>query len=108
MFKHAVRAAARSIFAFVILSCAARAGFVFTEFSAPGSNFTQGQGLNNAGQIVGSSRLPGQSQTALLKDGATFTSFVYPGASSDSYATGINNSGVIVGSALGPRTGRVC
>jgi len=40
MFKHAVRAAARSIFAFATLSCAARAGFVFTEFNAPGSNFT--------------------------------------------------------------------
>jgi len=102
MFKHAVRAAARFIFAFAILSCAARAGLVFTEFNAPGSNLTQGQGLNNAGQIVGSSRLPGQFQTAFLKDGATFTSFVYPGASGDSYANGINSSGVIVGSAWAP------
>jgi len=63
----------------------------FTAFTVPGSTSTYASGVNNQGQIVGSSDLGG-----FLDTNGVFTSVVYPGATS-TFPQGINDSGEVVG-----------
>jgi len=70
----------------------------FTRFSVPGASRTDANGINDAGQIVGSYQDGAGSHGFFLdSDGTTFTSIDFPGATS-TLAYGINNAGEIVGS----------
>jgi probable HAF family extracellular repeat protein len=71
------------------------ASLVFTSLSITGSPF----GLNDSGDIVGTS-LGGQRTTGFLYSGGVTTTLNVPG-SANTFAYGINNSGVIVGTANG-------
>jgi probable HAF family extracellular repeat protein len=86
---------------FVMAARDARAdGFVynngtFTSLSVPGASSTSANGINDAGDVVGT--FSGASGTeGFLYNGSTYTPIVYSGASA-TYATGINDSGEIVG-----------
>jgi uncharacterized membrane protein len=75
--------------------------FVFTSIDVPAATFTNAQGINPQGDIVG---FYGNSQGThgfLLSDG-TFTSIDYPGAAYTD-ARGINGRGDIVGAYRMPR-----
>jgi hypothetical protein len=63
----------------------------FTAFTVPGSTSTYASGLNNQGQIVGSSDLRG-----FLDTNGVFTSIAYPGATATS-PEGISDGGEVVG-----------
>lgn len=61
----------------------------------PGAYQTDASGINNVGQVVGwYSTGP---HASFLYSSGSFTSFVYPGASTSTYAYGINDAGQIVG-----------
>jgi probable HAF family extracellular repeat protein len=73
-------------------------GAVFTTIDVPGADDNVANGINNAGQIVGSFRDAGGVFHSFLKDGTTFTTIDVPGAFPGStQANGINDVGQIVG-----------
>jgi hypothetical protein len=81
----------------------ATAGYIYDPFSASytdvtpaGSLFTIAQGINTAGQVVGSARMPGTGMNGFLRqpDG-TFTLFQIGGV--PTRARGINDAGLITG-----------
>jgi uncharacterized membrane protein len=82
------------------LTCTGSCGFLdnngtFTSISVPGASFTSANGINDAGDIVGSFTVGSQTE-GFLYNGSTYTPIVYPGAS-ETFAAGINNLGEIVG-----------
>ena len=81
-------------------------GGAFVPFAHPGAEYTVLNGVDDAGNTVGSYGPNSGPATGFLYDAATkeFTDIAYPGATS-SWAEGINASGVIVGAyqgSLGP------
>jgi probable HAF family extracellular repeat protein len=68
---------------------------VSTPIAVPGARDTYAYGINNRGDVVGASDIPGKSSGFLLRDGV-LTSFRAPGASFTE-AHGINNAGTIAG-----------
>ncbi len=73
-------------------------GFVFTTFDVPGAYYTQGTGINNAGQIVGWFG-DATGTHGFLNAGGTFSTLDVPFPGGDTTrAWGINNAGQIVGS----------
>src|SRR5262249_40958243 len=73
---------------------------VFSTLNYPGSlGDDEAHGINNAGNIVGSALLPGQSlYSAYVNVNGSFTAFAAPGATSNGTAAeGINSAGQIVG-----------
>ncbi len=68
---------------------------VSTPIAVPGARDTYAYAINNRGDVVGASDVPGTSSGFLLRDGV-LTSFRAPGASFTE-AHGINNAGTIVG-----------
>lgn len=85
--------------AFLFISNNAFAQYIFTSFDYPGAtnSQTQAYGINDSGQIVGRYDGGAEGYRGFIKDGATFTSFAYPGTASFTSATSINNSGQTVG-----------
>jgi len=77
-------------------------GSAIGTFSFPGATSTNANGINNAGEIVGSAQLNGASVGFYLI-GGTYTQVVFPG-SADTYAYGVNNSGQIVGEYVLPNS----
>jgi uncharacterized membrane protein len=68
-------------------------GEVYTTLKVPGAVSTVPNGINDGGEVVGSS-----SRGAFLKSGETYTSLIVPGyLSSSTFAFGINDTDVIVG-----------
>lgn len=78
-------------------------GGVVTKFQPPGVAITFAQGINNSGQISGTTYADGTQRTArgfLLAAGATgpFTTITHPNALQNvTVAFGLNNQGAIVG-----------
>src|SRR5215467_8682008 len=71
----------------------------FTTVDVPGAMITDIDGINTAGDMVGSYEMPGETVGhGFLLSGGTFTFFDYPNADS-TQAFGINDSGVISGAA---------
>src|SRR5262249_38522040 len=70
-------------------------GGTFTTLEVPGSGYTQLQGINTTGQIVGST-FSFPTSRGFLFSGGSFT-FLSP-SGSNSNAFGINDSGTVVGS----------
>lgn len=68
----------------------------FSVFSVPGATVTDGTGINDAGDIVGSVNTPA-GVAGFLRRAGTFSFISVPGARETS-AIGINNDGDIVGS----------
>jgi len=68
---------------------------VYTDITIPGSFFTIAQGINNAGQVVGSAVMPGGTQAWLRDPGGSVTLFQIGGV--PTRARGINDVGLITG-----------
>src|SRR5438034_1604260 len=68
----------------------------FTTIDAPGAAGTQGEGINDRGQIVGTYADAGGMVGGFLLDNGTFTTINFPGAT-DSRADAINDRGQIAG-----------
>jgi probable HAF family extracellular repeat protein len=81
------------------LASPGQASFMFTQLDVPSAMFTVAQGINRAGQIVGTFQdASGSTHGFLTADrGATFTQLDVPSATSTG-AFGINDAGQIVGS----------
>ena len=76
----------------------ARADLVFTTIDPPGSDGgALGLGINNAGQVVGTSFDADFNATGFVYSAGKFTLLDVPGAVSGSDANGINNNGDIAG-----------
>ena len=76
----------------------ARADFVFTTIDPPGADGgALGFGINNAGQVVGTSLDANFNATGFVYSAGNFTFLAVPGAAGGSDANAINNSGDIVG-----------
>jgi len=75
-----------------------------TTIAVPGAFDTQANGINNAGQIVGSFTLDSRNPLhhGFLYTGGAFRTIDVPGAF-ETQATGINNAGQIVGGFAGDR-----
>jgi probable HAF family extracellular repeat protein len=79
-----------------------QAGFLLngsntTMLTVPGSNFTEANGINNAGLIVGRYEiLNAVGVHGFLLSGGSYTTLDVPGAI-QSFANGINNAGLVVG-----------
>jgi len=69
--------------------------FAYTTFDVPGATFTNAQGINPRGDVVGFADVGGQRHGFLLRDGE-FTTIDYPGAAGTD-ARGISPDGDIVG-----------
>jgi uncharacterized membrane protein len=82
----------------VIIAAAgqAKADYLFTTIDAPGSTGTVVNGINNAGQIVGSYGDAQGGGGGFLLSGGVFTTFNVPGSVSTEI-TGINDRGQMVG-----------
>lgn len=71
---------------------------VFTSFDYPGaSHYTSANGINAAGDIVGSYQTSDYIDHGFVEHNGAFTSFDAPGAGYLTQPTGINQSGTIVG-----------
>ena len=68
---------------------------VYTDITIPGSFFTIAQGINNAGQVVGSAVMPGGTQAWLRDPGGAVTLFQIGGV--PTRARGINDVGLLTG-----------
>ena len=68
----------------------------FTSITYPGANMTHAQGINDAGDIVGTYRDAGNLYHGFLLSGGKFTSIDFPGAK-QTWAMGINSHGDISG-----------
>lgn len=68
----------------------------YTDIPVPGSNFVIAQGIDTAGQVVGSALLPG-GQQGFLRDPATGALSFFTIASAPTRARGINDTGLITG-----------
>lgn len=75
-------------------------GQKFTTLDYPGAVYTQANGINDSGVIVGTwgSSYSSSDAHAFKLVGKTYTSFDFPNAPQGTVATGINKSGDIVGS----------
>ena len=67
----------------------------FTDITVPGSFFTIAQGINNAGQVVGSAVLPGGTQAFLRQPDGTIVLFQIAG--NPTRARGITDTGLMTG-----------
>ncbi len=65
----------------------------------PGGYYSYAYGINNSGQVVGSSTTASGDQHAFLYSGGTMIDLGTLPGGSNSYAAGINNSGQVVGSS---------
>jgi len=75
---------------------------IVTTLAVPGATLTIPDGINNAGQIVGSFGIPAPfGIQGFLYTGGTFTQIAVPGAEFETDANGINNAGQIVGEFAG-------
>lgn len=72
--------------------------YTYTPISVPGSDFTSANGLNNAGQMVGSYSNSTGTHGFLYSDGAYTTGC--PGGTATTLL-GINNGGQVVGTYPG-------
>jgi uncharacterized membrane protein len=72
------------------------AGCDFIQISVPGSSRTDANGINDAGQIVGSYDDQAGTHGFFLDTDGTFTALDFPGATYTA-AYGINNAGEIIG-----------
>src|SRR5437016_819095 len=72
--------------------------YTFTQIDVPGASLTRAQGINDAGQIVGTfSNSPGVEH-GFLDTGGIFTQIDVPFAGTlNTFPSGINNAGRIVG-----------
>jgi probable HAF family extracellular repeat protein len=97
------RRLAKGMIAFLCLAAAlpatmARADLVFTTIDPPGSDGgALGFGINNAGQVVGTSLDAGFNATGFVYSAGNFTFLAVPGAAGGSDANAINNKGDIAG-----------
>jgi uncharacterized membrane protein len=82
---------------------AIEAGFQFTTLQVPNSNSTIPFGVNNHGDIVGTSMVAGV-QSGFLYSGGQFQTIACPN-NSNTLAQGINDDGVIVGWCSNPFPG---
>lgn len=75
------------------------ASYTITDLGNFGGTYTTANGINNSGQVVGSSKLTGYngSRAFLYSNGAMQNLGTLGGH--DSYASGINNNGQVVGKA---------
>src|ERR1700722_1354731 len=79
-------------------STVARAGYQFTTIDPPGADGgALGFGINNAGQVVGTSLDADFNATGFVYSAGSFTFLAVPGAAGGSDANAINNNGDIVG-----------
>src|ERR1017187_9612358 len=81
--------------------------YSYSTFDPPGSTSTVVNGMNNAGQIVGSYRDAAGTYGFLRSaDGATYTTIVVPGSEAGTTTTdAINNLGQIVGNYIDASSG---
>jgi probable HAF family extracellular repeat protein len=86
-----------SFYLLVVCAACAVAQGTYTQIDFPSALLTNANGINRAGQIVGSYSDNAGGHGFLLQDGV-FTTIDYPGAQSSS-ALGINDTGQIVGTA---------
>ena len=97
------RRLARGMTAFLCIAAAvsataARAEYQFTTIDPPGSDGgALGFGINNAGQVVGTSLDANFNATGFVYSAGTFTFLAVPGAAGFSDANAINNNGDIAG-----------
>jgi probable HAF family extracellular repeat protein len=76
----------------------ARAGYQYTTIDPPGADGgALGLGINNAGQVVGTSLDANLNATGFVYSAGNFTFLAVPGAAGGSDANGINNNGDIAG-----------
>ena len=80
----------------------AKAQFDFTTIDVPGATYSLAQGINDAGQIVGSFFDDSGFHGFLLDVDGSYTTLDEPGAN-QTEPHGINNVGVIAGLYYGPR-----
>ena len=97
------RRLARGMTAFLCIAAAlpatvARAGYQFTTIDPPGADGgSLGLGINNVGQVVGTSLDAGFNATGFVYSAGSFTFLSVPGAGGYSDANAINNNGDIAG-----------
>jgi probable HAF family extracellular repeat protein len=72
----------------------------YTALDDPMGNFTEANGINDNGQIVG--YYQDSSGGGFLYSGGSYTTLTDPLAPNATYARGINDAGQIVGFYLGP------
>lgn len=68
----------------------------YSTFSAPGAIYTNPNGINDSGEIVGTASTSTGEIQGFLYSGGAFTTIGFPGGA-DTYAEGIDYSGEIVG-----------
>jgi hypothetical protein len=73
------------------------------DYPGADGGYTNGQGINNAGIVVGSYLLADNTYHAFRLDGSTFSNIDVPGEARHNIAAAINNNGEIVGYYYGPR-----
>ena len=97
------RRLARGMAVFLCIAAAlpatmARAGYQYTTIDPPGADGGAfGFGINNAGQVVGTSLDANFNGTGFVYSAGNFTFLAVPGAAGGSDANAINNNGDIVG-----------
>jgi len=89
-----------ALFAFVAASLpASAASFNFSVFDVPGAVATYANGINNSGEIVGTTINSSGVQQGFVDNGGSFTYINVPNAAVTT-VQGVNNAGTIVGSYL--------
>ena len=75
-------------------------GGKFRSINYPGAEWTQANGVTDAGEIVGvfGTSIYASDEHGFTLKGTTYTAIDYPGATQGTFAAGINKSGNIVGS----------
>src|SRR5207247_4237318 len=90
-----IRIVLTGIVVFLAAEVSARAQSI-TRFDGPGSTFTQGLSINNAGAVTGAYFAGGTFHGFIRDARGTFTSFDVPGSTSTA-AQSINNAGAVTG-----------
>lgn len=83
----------------LVVTSSARAAYVLTEVARPGAAMTALWDINNSGTMVGYSSI-GDTASAFVYDGTSFTTLSGPLGSTSSFALGISDTGKVVGSYL--------
>jgi len=73
------------------------ASYTFTTIDVPGATFTVADGINDAGQIVGSYNIAGSDHGYLRAANGSLITIDVPPGNNGTGALGINNAGQIVG-----------
>ncbi len=84
------------LFVAVPVTLLAQVTYAFTDLGTLGGNYATAVAINNAGQIVGTSKNGGGQSRAYIYSGGVMTGLATLGGTTGN-ATGINNAGVVVG-----------